>query len=391
MQNIIWIDENVDSYLNLSYSQELKSINSVNVNLFKNVIEAINYLKTLRFEDTKIIICGRLYSEFVNTFKKNIIEMYVIPKIIVFTRNKEKFIEFNPDYYDSNNKFYNFGGIAIVFDEIKKFLNNEGVYLMKKISSISTLKSDALSLVNKIESKMIDKSKDIKLTFEYIDSKQKLIFPLFFKIFIEHASNNDLDKYNKYLYDKFSKENSALNELLEQIKSIHNIPIEILSKYYARIYTNFCKFHSILNEDLRLNKKSKHIPFIKTLYEGVKLKSLLPCKSKQLYRGAQLSDEEINKINLYLKKKIDYLPGSIVFSKSFLSFTKDKDVAKNFLKNYPKHKDFSKVIFILENDDNDAFNLATHGDIENISFFPLEKEVLFFPFSSFEIKEIKPK
>jgi ubiquitin-protein ligase len=35
------------------------------------------------------------------------------------------------------------------------------------------------------------------------------------------------------------------------------------------------------------------------------------------------------------------------------------------------------------------YSLATHADIENISIYPKEKEVLFFPFSSFEIKGIK--
>ena len=36
-----------------------------------------------------------------------------------------------------------------------------------------------------------------------------------------------------------------------------------------------------------------------------------------------------------------------------------------------------------------SYSLSTHGDIENISFFPNEKEVLFFPFSSFELKGVK--
>ena len=49
----------------------------------------------------------------------------------------------------------------------------------------------------------------------------------------------------------------------------------------------------------------------------------------------------------------------------------------------------SKVLFILEKDDNIGYNLSTHCDIEKISFYPNEKEVLFFPFSPFEIKSIK--
>ena len=54
-----------------------------------------------------------------------------------------------------------------------------------------------------------------------------------------------------------------------------------------------------------------------------------------------------------------------------------------------KSEDLSRVLFILEKDDIIDYSLSTHSDLENISFFPDEKEVLFFPFSSFEIKEIK--
>ena len=46
-------------------------------------------------------------------------------------------------------------------------------------------------------------------------------------------------------------------------------------------------------------------------------------------------------------------------------------------------------MYILEKDDNIDYNLSTHGDRENLSCFPNEKEVLFFPFSTFEIKDIK--
>ena len=61
-----------------------------------------------------------------------------------------------------------------------------------------------------------------------------------------------------------------------------NIPIEILSKYYARLFTFNSNFHSYLNSDLRNNKKDKHLPYIKTLYEGVKLKSLPLATDKKI-------------------------------------------------------------------------------------------------------------
>ena len=50
--------------------------------------------------------------------------MCVAPKIIIFTKNKEKFIENNKEYQNNTNIFYKFGGIVTTFDEIKKKLKN---------------------------------------------------------------------------------------------------------------------------------------------------------------------------------------------------------------------------------------------------------------------------
>ena len=50
-----------------------------------------------------------------------------------------------------------------------------------------------------------------------------------------------------------------------------------------------------------------------------------------------------------------------------------------------------KVLYILEKGDKFGYDLSTHADIENISFFAHEKEVLFFPFSAFEVKNVIEK
>ena len=169
-----------------------------------------------------------------------------------------------------------------------------------------------------------------------------------------------------------------------------NIPIEILSKYYARLFTFDSNFQRELNKDLRQDKKEKYLPYIKIFYEGVKLKSLPLSKDNLLYRGGIISNNEIDKIKMHLKNKIEGLPGLIVFSKSFLSFSKKIEKAKEFMRN--SDENLSKVLFILEKDNNsEEYNLSTHGDIEKISYYPKEKEVLFFPFSSFEIKDLKLK
>ena len=360
MSYAIWIDENIESEENIEYSKELDSLGLINFRTFKEINDAIIYLKLIQFQETKVIINGRLYSEFIENFKENILDMCVIPKIIVFTRNKEKFIEYNKEFL-TNNPFYTFGGIVTTFKEVKKFIKKQDN----------------------------SENEESQFTFDYIDSIERLTLPIFFKSLIDNASNDNMEEYNNSLYDRYSKYGDELKSLLGSIKSMTNIPIEILSKYYARLFTTESDFYKDINKDLRLNKIDPYLSLIKTLYEGVKLNSLSLASDKVLYRGSLISNEELEKIKNNLNKKVKNLPSSIAFSKAFLSFSKKREVAINFFEKGKKKKNFSKVMYILEKDDNIGFNLSTHGDIEKISYFPNEREVLFFPFSSFEVKGIK--
>jgi len=190
----IWIAENIDNEEYNQYIKELESIGILNFRLFKEIDKAINLMKYIEFQETKVIISDRLYSEFIKKFKENIIDMCVAPKIIVFTKNKDKFIKNNKDYQNKNYSFYKFGGIAITFDEIKKFLKNE------------------------IIPQKMKKSDDIQLTFEYIDCIEKLGLPLFFKTLRENVSIDDMEEYTNSLYNTYSKDNSELRILLDSIK-----------------------------------------------------------------------------------------------------------------------------------------------------------------------------
>ena len=385
MSNIIWIDTNINGTETKIYVKQLKDKGYKNVKLYKNVNDAIYEMKLIKFEETFIIVSGKLYPEFVKCFKENVTFMHIVPKIIVFAFNKEKFFEYNKDFLNKENCFYNYGGINTLFKQVKEFIDNT-----KKIRESSLTREDLpipssyLPLVNQDK---INSSNEIQLTFEYIDCKEKLILPLFFKTLIDNITVDNIEQYTNSLYQIYSNKNDKIKNLLEQMISMPNIPLEIIAKYYVRLYTLASDFYKNMNKDLGLNKIDKYLQYIKTLYEGVKLKSLSLASNNILYRGSKISNNEIDKIKNYLSNKVKGLPGAIVFSKSFLSFTKKKSIAENFLSN--KIKNLSEVLFILEKDDNLDYNLSTHGDIEKISYFSNEKEVLFFPFSSFEIKELK--
>ena len=113
--------------------------------------------------------------------------------------------------------------------------------------------------------------------------------PILFKCLIESSTRDKIDEFTKLLYDKYSIDNKSIKLLLNNIKSIPNIQIELLYKYYSRLYTiesNFCRD---LNKDLRNNKKDRYLPFIKVLYDGVKLGSLSLASNNTLYRGSPVS------------------------------------------------------------------------------------------------------
>ena len=117
--NVIWIDSNIDNEENNKYLKELKKIWYLKIESFKNIEEALKYIKQLQFVETKIVVSSEIYIQFINSFKENINDINVIPKIIIFTKDNN-FNQSNQEIL--NHPFYNYGGIKTTFNEIKNFL-----------------------------------------------------------------------------------------------------------------------------------------------------------------------------------------------------------------------------------------------------------------------------
>ena len=385
--NVIWLDPNIDIIEN---SEKLKlKLDSLNIKIIKNLNEAINHLKKTKFKQIKLILTEEIYSKFVQKYKENLVDMNFSLTVYIYKITEEGKIIFNNNYNSNNdnnninyinnndNKEYTtyeeilfeFGGIINDLDELENILK-----LGKDILEYEETKKDTFDI-------------PVQLTFEFIDNKTKLLLPLSFKSLIDKAANDNMIEYTNTIFDVYSH-NSDIRKLLNDIQSFNNITIENLSKYYAKFYTIESGFYRDINESLRLNDVEKFLTFIRTLYEGVRLKALPLACDNVLYRGTKISKLEIEKIQDNIKNKIENLPGLIAFSKPFLSFTKEREVATRFISpNY--NNNLTNVLFVLEKDNDVGYNLSTHCDLENLSYFPGEKEVLFFPFSSFEIKDIK--
>ena len=97
--------------------------------------------------------------------------------------------------------------------------------------------------------------------------------------------------------------------------------------------------------------------------------------------------ENIRKLFDEWKKTNDEkLPKFFLYSRTFLSFTKLKEKIKSFIGKTDEF--FYGIIFLLKNNKNIAKNYSSNADIECLSKFPDEKEVLFFPYTTFCLKNI---
>ena len=242
---IIWIDPNVDNKENTSYLKSLESLGNFIVKSYKNIQESMTQIKSIQFEETYIILSGKLYIEFIDCLKKNLLDINIIPKIMIFTGNKTKFLNYNQKYLNIlNHKFYNYGGIKSSFEEIKNFILNKS-------------KNKRL-LINEID--------DENLVFESIDNKEQLLLPILYKTLIEVPPNDKIELFTQHLIDKYSNRSLNISILLNSINNMKDIPLELLSKYYSRIYTDEDSyFYGDLNKDLREKKRDIYLPYIKVL------------------------------------------------------------------------------------------------------------------------------
>ena len=157
----------------------------------KNIDEAIIYLKEISFEETKVIISGRLFDEFIKSFREKIKEMRIAPKFIVFTSNRDRFLRMSEEFENENNSFFTNGGIATKFKEVKEFLSKED-----------------------LAPKNMRMEEEVQLTFDYIDTKEKLVLPIFFKALIDKPLNNSIEKFINSIYLCYNKKIKLKKECL---------------------------------------------------------------------------------------------------------------------------------------------------------------------------------
>ena len=373
---LIWIDKNVDNEENTNYQNELNKHNQIKLFPIKNVDLGIKFFKKLSFKRVIILISGSLFQEFYQKFRENLPDLAIVPKIIIFTSSVSKMKNNFGGILPLYHPFYNSHGIICKFQELEDIL-------LFKISFKDYIIPSQYNRLERIRD-------DEKFFFEYIRNKYELVLPLFFSSYTNIPSDEQIQTFNKLILTNFGKI-PEISNLFSQINEVKDIPMEILSKYWIKAYTAETDFYRKMNERLMQNKNKEFITYIQVLYEGVKSKALKPKNDfANLYRGGIISQREYKIIVDYYTKRNPGLPGVIVYSRSFVSFTDDKNIAIKFKeqkKNQIKN-DQMFGLFIIENSINENFcNSCAY--IKDCSFFPDESETLFFPYSCFEIVEAK--
>ena len=234
-----------------------------------------------------------------------------------------------------------------------------------------------------------EKNNDLSFASEFvlINSLEELVYPLIISKYIDHTliDEEKLEEMQKYFIVKYPKLKHLFKPSRE--KKIF-IPYEILAKYYLYIYTLESNFFLDMNRELKNGNFDKYRIYIYLMYNALN-KGIFKSYSKyNLYRGGTLSNEEFNILmELYDKKKSE--EKLFFFSRKFLSFSKKKEVANLFLKKAINRKYTGIYVrFKIEGISSENF-FFSNIDIDEMSEYKEEKEVLFLPLSCFEVAGIK--
>ena len=187
--------------------------------------------------------------------------------------------------------------------------------------------------------------------------------------------------------------NEKICQLLKGMILFNDIPEPILSKFFARAYTLESPFYGIMNQNLMKKNYKVYLTYIKLLYKGIINKSYRPKTDCTLYRGTKLEKFEIKYLKDILKNKKNLKQVPIVYSTSFLSFSTNDKISESLSSRRESSPENNEVIIKLNplKEIDEYKIIKTNGSLSEISYFHDESEVLFFPFSSFELVNISEK
>ena len=359
-KNVVWIDQNNSGPENKRYLQICSNVlKNFSFTLVNSVKEGYECLKKFEFKLIYVILSGKLAEEFLDIYEENLQKLKIITLNIIFCYKKK----FHEAKKYSNDPFYNPGGVVSEFEKVIEFLKRDEKYKIYKLKENIKIS----------DNKIFD-------NFTFVEKKiENIAFPIILKKFSSYfISEEELEKFKRFLLINYHNQlKTSMKELLNpKIK----IPYYLYSKIFVRFYTIETNFYKDLAKALLSNNFKDFRIFIFTLYNGLNRKVLDDVHDVHLYRFAKINKEEYNKI---IEK-----PNKIIFTRKFLSFNRNLNTALDFLK-LDEQPNLKNVLFVVEPLKGYINDKVTNINTEELSYFSEEKEVVFLPFSGFEISGYK--
>ena len=373
-RQLIMID---DTYKD-SYNERL--INSLKSNAEKENFEfkpfeqmkpALDEIVKNNFCVILVIIRGSLYPEYFKHIKelrkKKALKLFPITFIYTSSRfrnvlegkEEDEKQQLEQETLDSiGDEFYNPGGIGShpyeIYYFIKKFWNLD---LSPKIElsdfKFETFNDDYLiilsALINLYNKRNILLQKDDIKDLHYLLRTQ-----------------HPFEKFNDFL-------------------NLKHYDYDLEAKFLINYFTSDSTFQKGMNNDFNNNYYTNYMTFTKILYRALHNKSLQSKFDVSLYLGCTINNDEFEKLQNNLKEK----KKTLVYSKKFQTFSQLEEVAKKKLININDKKSLPVLFELSKLEAQEAY--ASNVDIGDLSYYPNNKEVLFFPFTSFIVEKIEEK
>ncbi|CAF1147703.1 unnamed protein product [Didymodactylos carnosus] len=368
---IVWLDANIDKTEdNLLLKTKLRSVINY-LKMFDNTAECVSFITTIREEKVFLIVSGSLSEE-------TIPRIHLMPQlesIYIFCHDKWKHETWSEEYEKVRAVFVN---IDDIFDQLKRDVQlcSNNLVSMDVISTSTTVPTDESTTTrNKLEALFLWSKVLVDILMQ-MDDEEQAKSEFIKECYLQYAGNLTELK----IIEEFQQ-----NYLPDKTHNRSRVCFQ--SSQAITWYTRDCFLYRMLNKALRaqdvdvLYKLRFFISDLHRQVEHFRSESLRnkTMKSRLVYRGNRMPSEEFEK----LKQNI----GGLLSFNHFLSTSTDRKVALAFASKSLNRPGIETVLFEIEVDI--EINKSPFVNIEKLSYFKTEKEILFSIGTVFRIKAVK--
>ncbi len=368
---LVWLDPKVNDKYNKSNQDMIKKVGNIELITCTKVSECLTKILQIIFKKTIIMVSAKLAKSLFTKIDENLNKLSIIPRIIIFTgKETMESIKKNPKEFEK-------------FPFFKKDL------VITQLGVLLTELQKEIKYEPKIGMKTINFNKCFQ--FDIVTSINDLVIPIKFSNAIKKPSKQEINQFNQFLLENFSS-NPHIKYLIEQTIPYKNIPFEIIVKYWLRVYSMDSGFIKEMNNSL--NKKDSNSNmyniFVRAIFSALKEKIVKPLNNKTLYIGTKISKEEIDSIKKFLENKKEGLPSCYTYNTGCISTYFNQNLIDIFMDKIKLEKNEFYSFFEIEYNDKIKDERIPNVNLKEYSFSG-EDEVLFLPYSGFEVLNIEKK